>query len=77
VQGRLNTPGTSSGTNPSAALRGCVSQLTGGQSPRLVDQATYQGSPAYIIATSSRAWVVDLGCTAANPELVTSVPLAG
>jgi hypothetical protein len=77
VQASLNAPGKSLGTNPSAALRGCVSNLTGGQSPRLVDQATYQGSPAYIIATSSRAWVVGLGCTAADPELVTSVPLAG
>lgn len=78
VQARLNAPaGSGTGTGPSTALRGCVSHLTGGQSPRLVDQATYQGSPAYVIATSSRAWVVGLGCTTANPELVKSVPLAG
>jgi hypothetical protein len=76
VRARLNASG-GSGASPSAALRGCVSYLTGGQSPRLVDQATYQGSPAYVIATSSQAWVVGLACTAAKPELVTSVPLAG
>ncbi len=29
----------------SAALRGCVLHLTGGAAPRLVDRATYQGSP--------------------------------
>ena len=57
------------------ALRACVLHLTGGQSPRLVDRATYQGDPAYVIATSSRVWVVGLGCTAANAELITSVAL--
>lgn len=62
---------------PTTALRGCVAHLTGGRSPRLVDRATYQGEPAYIIASSSRVWVVGLGCTAANPELIASVPLAG
>jgi len=76
VRARLNPPGLS-GTSPSTALRGCVSQVTGGPSPQLVDRATYQGSPAYIIATSSRAWVVGVGCTATNTELITSVPLAG
>jgi hypothetical protein len=76
VQARLYAPHRS-GASPSAALLGCVSHLTGGQAPLLVDQATYQGSPAYIIAISSQAWVVGLGCTAAKPELVTSVPLAG
>jgi hypothetical protein len=62
---------------PGAALRGCVFHLTGGVLPRLVDRATYQGEPAYIIAGPSRVWVVGLGCTAAKTELVTSVPLAG
>jgi hypothetical protein len=71
--------GTDSGraSSPSAGLRGCVSRLTGGALPRLVDRATYQGEPAYIIASSSRVWVVGLGCTAADTELVASVPLAG
>jgi hypothetical protein len=62
---------------PSPALRGCVLRLTNGVLPRLVDRATYQGNPAYIIASPSRVWVVGLGCTAAKTEVVTSVPLAG
>jgi hypothetical protein len=68
---------TSVAAAPSAALRGCVLHLTDGVIPRLVDRATYQGEPAYVIASSSRVWVVGLGCTAAKPELVASVPLAG
>ncbi len=62
---------------PDSALRGCVLHLTNGAPPRLVDRATYRGEPAYVIASSSRVWVVGLGCTAAEPELVASVPLAG
>jgi hypothetical protein len=62
---------------PSAALRGCVLRLTNGAQPRLVDRATYQGEPAYVIAGSSQVWVVGLGCTAAKTELIVSVPLAG
>jgi hypothetical protein len=61
---------------PSQALRGCVLKLTGGTPPRLVDRATYEGEPAYIIASSSRVWVVGPGCTAAKTEVVASVPLA-
>jgi hypothetical protein len=71
-------PGASaSAAVPSQALRGCVLQLTGGAPPRLVDRATYQGEPAYVIAGSSRVWVVGLGCMADKTELITSVPLAG
>jgi hypothetical protein len=65
------------GQSPTPALLGCVEHLTGGGHPKLVDRATYQGTPAYVIASSSRVWVVGLGCTAADPELITSVPLAG
>jgi hypothetical protein len=61
---------------PSQALRGCVARLTNGLPPRLVDRATYEGEPAYIIASSSRVWVAEPGCTAAKPEVVASVPLA-
>jgi len=60
---------------PTSALRGCVLHLTGGRAPRLVDRATYQGTPAYVIASSSHVWVVGLGCTATNAELITSVAL--
>ena len=67
---------SASGTRaPTSALRGCVLHLTGGRPPRLVDRATYQGTPAYVIASSSHVWVVGLGCTATNAELITSVAL--
>jgi hypothetical protein len=62
---------------PSPTLRGCVLHLTGGAPPRLVDRATYQGEPAYVVASSTRVWVVGLGCTAAKTELIVSVALAG
>jgi hypothetical protein len=59
-------------------LRGCVLHFTNGAAPKLVDQATYnQGTPVYVIASATRVWVVGLGCTAADPELIASVPLAG
>ena len=31
--------------------------------------------PVYVIAVPNRAWVVGVGCTAADPILITSVPL--
>ncbi len=66
-----------SGSAPTTQLRACVLKVTGGVLPELVDRATYQGTPAYVIATSSRVWVVALGCTAARPQVIVSVPLAG
>lgn len=66
---------SSAAGTPTAALRGCVAHLTGGRSPQLVDLATYQGKLAYIIVGSTKVWVVGLGCTAGNPELIASAPL--
>jgi len=63
------------GTALSPQLLGCVLHFTA--SPRLVDRSVYQGTAAYVIASASRVWVVGLGCSAAKPELVVSVPLAG
>ena len=71
-----------SASNGSAAstsvntLRGCVLNLTGGAAPRLVDLASYQGTPAYVIATASHVWVVRLDCTAARPNVIASASLA-
>jgi hypothetical protein len=62
---------------PGAQLRGCVLKVTGGVPPEFVDRATYQGTPAYVIASSSHVWVVGLGCTATKPQVVVSLPLAG
>jgi hypothetical protein len=64
-------------TAPSGALVGCVLRLTGHTRPALVDKASYQGKPAYVIATSGRVWVVGRGCTASNPALITSAALTG
>lgn len=78
VAARLHGSSSSKGEHsPSAALYGCVLHFTGGSTPVLVDQATYQGTPVYVVASSSRVWVVGRGCTAAKTELVASVPLAG
>jgi len=62
---------------PTAQLHACVLAVTGGVLPNLVDRATYQGTPAYVIASSSHVWVVGLGCTAARPQVIASEPLAG
>jgi hypothetical protein len=67
--------GGAGGSPPSGALIGCVLHLTGNTAPRLVDQATYQGKAVYVIADAHHVWVVGRGCTAGNPELITTVPL--
>jgi hypothetical protein len=84
ANGSAESPATGAGSTPagnrgppSAALRGCVLRVTGGAVPRLVDRATYQGEPAYVIASSARVWVVEPGCTAAITDLIVSVALAG
>jgi hypothetical protein len=62
---------------PSPQLSGCVSRLTGGVAPSLVDKASYDGIPAYIIAVPTQVWVVRRGCTAADPQLIVRAPLTG
>ena len=74
AEGQLAAGG---GSAPSSSLAGCVLRLTKNVAPSLVDRATYQGKPAYVIAVPARAWVVGLSCTASNSELITSIPLAG
>ena len=54
------------GAVPSATLSGCVAAVTGGVAPSLVDEASYDGIPAYIIAVPTQVWVVRRGCTAAD-----------
>jgi hypothetical protein len=53
-----------------------VVHFTGEAAPRLIDRATYHGTPVYVIASDSHVWVVGLGCTAAHPDLIASAPLA-
>lgn len=62
---------------PSPTLVGCVSGLLGHAKPALVEQATYQSRPVYMIARADRAWVVARDCTAANPQVIASVALPG
>jgi hypothetical protein len=65
------------GTVPSPTLSGCVTAVTGGDAPSLVDKASYDGIPAYIIAVPTAVWVVGRGCTATDTQLITRVPLKG
>jgi hypothetical protein len=65
------------GTKPSPALAGCVSALAGGVTPSLVDRASYDGIPAYIIAVPTHVWAVRLGCTAADTQLLAQAALKG
>jgi hypothetical protein len=83
--GSENSPGDQTGGSanrsnttrvPSRSLVGCVMHLTGNVPPVLVQLATYQGEPAYVIAVPDQAWVVHPSCTAARPALITSVALA-
>ena len=52
-----------------------MAHLTGSTKPSLVDKATYQGIPVYVIAEGRHVWVVGQGCTASNSELITTVTL--
>lgn len=65
------------GLPPSQSLVGCVLHVTGRVLPKLVDQATYDGKAAYVIAVSDHAWVVGPSCTASNPDVIASVVLPG
>jgi hypothetical protein len=60
---------------PPKPLVGCVTSLLGQTKPALVEQATYQSLPVYMIAVTDRAWVVSRDCTAANSLILASVAL--
>jgi hypothetical protein len=73
-------PASSAGPSAQKAspqLEGCVWQLTGGVTPSLVDKASYDGQPAYIVAVPTQVWVVGLACTAAHTDVIARVPLKG
>jgi hypothetical protein len=73
-----SAPGQGSGTAsevPPPSLVGCVMRVTDDARPELVELARYQARPAYVIALQTRAWVVPTTCTAADPAVLTSVPL--
>jgi hypothetical protein len=60
---------------PAARLIGCVTRLTGGRRPALVDRAFYDSVPVYVVAAAGRAWVVPRNCTSARPAVIRSVTL--
>lgn len=75
VEAQLKKPPTV-GTAATATLSGCALKLAGDARPVFVDKARYQTKPAYVIVTDREAWVVSTNCTAARPDVITSVPLS-
>jgi len=75
----LTLPSHASAQLPSgtslATLSACVLHLTRQVRPSLVDWATYQGKPAYVIAVPDHAWVVGPDCTASDSHLIASIGL--
>ncbi|MFA1540225.1 anti-sigma factor family protein [Actinomadura monticuli] len=61
---------------PSAQLKGCVSGVTHGLTPTLVDQAKYEGAPATVIAVPGNSpgkwniWVVTPDCSATDQHIL-------
>jgi hypothetical protein len=72
-------------SRPNAQLPTCVTRVTGGKRPLLVDQARYQGHPATVIVIPAdrprtlRALVVTGDCTAATSHVLatTTLPAPG
>lgn len=66
---------------PTTQQYACVSDVTGGTVPALVDKARFQGRPATIIALShvgnqvSQAWVVGPSCSASKTDILEHVNL--
>jgi hypothetical protein len=89
-----NTPPANAGTEkaepaqlitPQASspqLRACVTLVTGGVPPRLVDKARYQGRPATVIVQAAagkpaQVWVVGPGCSASQRDLIAHTEIPG
>jgi hypothetical protein len=77
-------PGTASAGAlhpPTTQQYACVSYVTGGTAPALVDKASFQGRPATIIALShegsqvGQAWVVGPSCSGTHEDLLDHVNL--
>ncbi|MDL4816708.1 anti-sigma factor family protein [Actinomadura opuntiae] len=68
------------GSPPTAQMSGCVSGVTRGRTPALVDQATYDGRDATVIALpgsgngSWDVWVVGPDCSAQNTHVLEHEP---
>lgn len=68
------------GSPPSAQMSGCVTGVTHGRTPALVDQARYDGRAATVIALQGEkgggwdVWVVGPDCTAQDPHVLDHEP---
>lgn len=62
--------------SPSKSLVGCVARLDGGIEPTLVEEASYQSTPAYVIATPTHAWAVARDCSPTRLAILASVVLS-
>lgn len=84
---RANIPAGTAGTHASAFgglnnVRACVTRVTGGLRPRVVDVASYRGQPALAIIVpagggSMRVWVVGTGCSAAASDMLAQASIPG
>jgi hypothetical protein len=83
TSGTKQTTPSSASSGTEDQLRACVTQITGGTPPRLVDQARYQGRPATIIVQAAasgqpqQVWVVGPACSAGHPDLIAHTELTG
>jgi len=75
ISGLAGGNGTAASSGVTATLTGCALSLTRDVTPSLVDRATYEGKPVYVIAVPGHAWVVGRGCTASHPDVIASVAL--
>ena len=77
VTGLLNERRTgTAATTAGSQLKGCVYAVTRGKAPALVDDAVYEGNPAYVIAARGdesgkwNVWVVGPDCSTADQHVL-------
>ncbi|GLW64627.1 hypothetical protein Arub01_28710 [Actinomadura rubrobrunea] len=67
---------TLSGGDTADKLAGCVDRIAQGKIPKVVDVASYEGSPATVIALPTErsggldVWVVGPGCSSSHTDLI-------
>jgi hypothetical protein len=81
ASGSGESPSNEPASISNAQLRACVTLITGGVAPSLVDEASYQGHPATIIVQApageraGQVWVVSRGCSAGHRDLIAHAEL--
>jgi hypothetical protein len=67
--------------NNLSTLQACVTKLTGGREPRLVDKARYRGQAAIVVVTTpagghqSMVLVAGAGCSPGHPDILARLAL--